>query len=193
MSGTWGTGWATGDVVTAAEYTKGAGAVFDSTLSSAAASFDITSINGSYAHLLLTLYLRGDTAAATTTALLRFNADTAANYDYQRLSGSAATASAVETFAATSIQIASVIPANTAGANLFAQIDVWIPHYAGSANNKDVVASFAHKQGTATGNLTVGDVAGFWRSNSAITQITVLPGAGNFAAGSRATLHVFGA
>jgi hypothetical protein len=55
MSGTWASGWATGDVVTAAEIAKGVGAIYDTTLGIASASIDVTPIVGTYAHLIFEL------------------------------------------------------------------------------------------------------------------------------------------
>lgn len=160
----------------------------DTTLGADTASFDITPISGSYIALKLSVYARGDTAAAATTLALRFNNDSGANYDHQYVLGSAASATAAETFAATSASFGA-IPANTAGANLFGEAEVWVPHYAGAVNNKTFVSNFAHKSGTASGNLQSGQYAGFWRSNAAISRITILPGAGNFKTGSRCTLY----
>lgn len=80
MSGSWATGWATGDVVTAAEFAKGVGCIYDTTLGVGAASIDVTGIVGSYAHLLIVAYVRSDTAASATGLLTRFNGDTGANY-----------------------------------------------------------------------------------------------------------------
>lgn len=192
-SASWLNGWLTGDLVTAAEFQKSAGSISDTTLGSAAANINVTSIPGGYAHLLIHLYARSDNASANTTCLMRFNGDTAANYDYQQLRGSATTSTAAEAFAQTSMLVANAIPANTATANVFGGIDIWIPNYAGSANNKCAISSFAHKEGTATTNLQAGETAAFWRSNSAITQVTLLPGAGNFNTGTRMTVYVFGA
>lgn len=162
--------------------------LFDSTLAATAANFDITAISNAYNHLRLLLYARGDTAAATTNVYLRFNNDSAANYDWQYAQASAAAVTAAESFAATQAIVASM-PANTAGANLFGDVEVSVLHYAGSANNKALIAQEVHKSGTASGNLVVAQFAAFWRSNSAISRITVLPAAGNFVAGSRCTLY----
>lgn len=192
MTGTWATGWATGDIVTAAEFKKTAGSVFDTTLGGSAASIDVTSISGTYAHLLMTIYARGDTAATLTQMLIRFNGDSGANYDYQALEGSAATASAGEAFGQAQIAV-GVIPANTAAANLFGGIQVFVPHYAGSTNNKSAVAIITNKIGVATTNIRTTAVGGFWRSNAAINRVTFLPAAGNLVAGTRVTIHALGA
>jgi len=174
--------WAQGGVTT----------LFDSTLGAPAASFDITAIPANYSALRLALYLRGDTAAASTTALFRANGDAGANYDRQRHSAAAAAATIAEQFAQTSAIIADVVPANTATANVFGIIYIDIPFYAGTANNKVIDANSANKIGVATTNLVTGKVAAFWRSNAAINQLTILPGAGNWNTGSRAILWGIG-
>lgn len=192
MTGTWATGWATGDVELAAEFKKGIGAIFDSTLGGSAANVDVTSISATYAHLLIVAYARGDTAALSTSLMARFNGDTAANYDYQIQDASAATKLANESFAQTSA-LAGRIPANTAGANLFSANIIFIPHYAGSSNNKVALSISSIKVGTSTSNLTVTMAGGFWRSSAAINQVTLLPAAGNFVSGTRVTVYGMGA
>lgn len=166
--------------------------MFDSTLGASAASIDVTGISATYAHLMVSVYARGDTAATAIGAQLRFNGDSAANYDTQYVRGNAAVASAAEGFAATSLQFGS-IPANTAGANLFGAQEIFIPYYAGSSNNKQIVALSSAKIGTSTGNLFMDLLGGGWRSNAAINQITFFPVSGNFVAGTRITVHALGA
>jgi hypothetical protein len=191
-SGTWPLGWATGDIETAAEFKKGIGAISDTTLGGSAANIDVTSIVATYAHLLVVIYARGDTALTSTPLSLRFNNDSAANYDYQQLKGSAAAATASETFAQTAM-VAGNMAANTAGANLFSAHIMFIPHYAGSANNKIALSIASLKTGTTTGLMTDNLVGGFWRSSAAINRITLLPAFGNFVTGTRATIYGMGA
>lgn len=192
MTGTWASGWATGDVVTAAEFKKAVGAIFDTTLGGSAATIDITGISATYAHLMVSIYARGDTAANIVSAFIECNGDAAANYDYQFLTGSAAAITAGEGFAATGMYVGSY-PANTAGANLFSSAEVFIPNYAGSTNNKQIVTISSYKAGTTTGLLGVQILGGSWRSNAAINRVTVYPGTGNFVAGTRVTIHALGA
>jgi len=189
--GTWLAGWATNDDVNASEFAKGVGCIFDQTLTAAAATIEIPNIIQAYGHLLLVVYGRGDSAAVAVGLQARFNNDSGGNYDTQVVFGAAATAGATEGFAATSAQIGT-IPANTAGANLFGEAEALIPHYAGTVNNKTLVSSYGYKTGVATGNLVSARFAGFWRSNVAITRITILPAAGNLTAGTRASLYVMG-
>lgn len=192
MTGTWASGWATGDVVTAAEFKKAAGSVFDTTLGGSAASIDITGISATYAHLMISIYARCDTAAVNTSMYLQFNGDAAANYDWQQLTGNAAVASAAETFT-TGGALIGTCPAGTAGANLFGSAEVFIPHYAGSTNNKQLLTVTSSKIGTTTASMQASLFGGSWRSNAAINRVTLIASPGNYVAGSRLTIHALGA
>jgi hypothetical protein len=193
VTGTWASGWATGDIEVAAEFKKGIGSIFDTTLGASAANVDVTSISATYAHLLVVIYARGDNASVNTGIQIRFNGDSAANYDYQLMRAAGATVSNVaEGFGQTSASM-GLCPANTAGANLFGAQVVFIPHYAGASNNKVLVLVSSHKYGTSTTNIIAELDAGFWRSNAAINRITLLPAAGNFVTGTRVTVYGMGA
>lgn len=193
MTGTWPLGWATGDIETGAQYGKGIGSIFDTTLGSSAASIDITSIVGSYAHLLIVIYARSDTVTVANGVAVRFNGDTSGDYDYQYMQGQAAAVTAVESFT-NSLALVGHMPGSSAAANLFNAGLVFIPHYAGSSNNKAFVAISGTKAGTSTTNLRNTLSGGSWRSNAAITQVTLVPvSAGNFIAGTRVTLYGMGA
>lgn len=193
MTGTWPTGWATGDIEQAAEFKKGIGAISDTTLGGSAANIDITSISATYAHLLIVAYARSDSASGVAiNHLVQFNGDTAANYDWQKLQGSAAAVSAGEVFASTSLAI-GLMPTNPAGANLFSVHMAFIPHYAGTTNNKVCLSINSMKFGVTTGSMAVGLNGGFWRSSAAINRITLLPASGSFVAGTRITIYGLGA
>lgn len=161
----------------------GAALLYQTELTVAAASIDIQNIAQNYKHLELRIYARGDTAATNTPILLRFNNDSGGNYDRQSLAGVAASASASEVFAQTSINLGSM-PAASAAANLFGQIDVSINNYSGTTGNKALRANLARQDGYSAGLLVSQQVMGGWRSNAPITRITVLPSAGNFDVGS---------
>lgn len=179
--------------MTAAEFRKSAGSIYDSTLGVAAASIDVSGIVASYAHLLISFYGRSDQATTIVGTLMRFNGDSGANYDYQFVQGQAAATAAAETFAATAVQVGN-LPANSAGANLFGANEIFIPHYAGSSNNKQVITVGSSKIGTATTNLNSVIFGGGWRSTAAINRITIFAGgSGNLMAGTRLTIHALGA
>jgi hypothetical protein len=179
---------AVGEVITAAQMNGLPVRIADVTLSASAATIDFSSIPSQFAHLMVVAYLRGDTAAAFVGVVMRYNNDTGSNYDTQFLAAGAATVTAGEAFAGGAAQVGNV-PANTASANVFGYVSIEVTHYANSANNKAHIATWAHKQGTASTNMQVGCWAGFYRSNTAISRVTVIPGAGNFVSGSRVTLY----
>jgi hypothetical protein len=189
-SASWVNGWVTGDVVTAAEYRKSMGSIFDTTLGVAAATIDITGIVATYAHLMIEFYLRGDTAATATPLNLRLNGVSTASYQYQQLSSSAAVTTSAEGLATTVITLGS-IPAATATANYFGAGEILIPHYASGSNAKSVEANLGYRTGNLTGNGFTHRTSG-WGPTAAVNQVTLIPGAGNFLAGSRCTVYAMG-
>src|SRR6266496_3169169 len=192
MTGTWAAGLVTCDVVTAAEFKKGAGAIYNTTLGAAAASIDVQSIVAGYASLLLVFNGRGDTAATSTTISMRLNNDSAANYYWQRLRGNGVTASAAESLAATSCRVGEM-PAANAAAGLAGSTHIWLPNYAGAAQTVGIKSSSAYLAGLTTTLLFVDEITGVWNNSGAINRITLLPGAGNFATNSRLTIYALGA
>ena len=181
--------FATGDLVTAAQLNGLPVKIADTTVAGASvASIDFTSVPSVYAHLMVVAYLRSAIVSTLDSVLVRLNNDSGASYDSQHLYGTAATVAASETFGATQV-VAGECPGSTAGANLFGGLDIWLPHYANAANNKVLRSFSAHKIGTASGNLKALNVAGFWRSNTAISRVMLLANGGNLEIGSRATLY----
>lgn len=162
--------------------------MYDNIASGAIASWDVTGIAQTYAHLQLMIAARGDTAAAATQLNLRFNGDSAANYYTDGLTASAAAASAIEQLAQTSGR-ASGMTAATANANYAGCTTVMIYNYAGTTFRKNFSSQGGRVTANSTTNITPEYALGFWDSTAAINQITVLPGAGNWIAGSRLTIY----
>ncbi len=187
---TWpSTAVATGDLITAAQLNLLPIRISDTTVAGASvASIDITSISQSFAHLLLHIYGRGATAAASTGMNVRANGDSGSNYDVQKVTGIAAAASAAESLATTAITVGT-FPAASAAANIFAGGVVLLLNYGNAANQKCGMTFLAGKIGTSTGNLEARFNSWFWRSNAAINQITVSAGTGNLDIGTRVTLY----
>lgn len=192
-TGSWAAGWAAGEFVPFSEMNKGMAMIANDLKSSAGANFDFTSIVATYGHLRVILYARGDTAATSTAVALRFNNDSGSNYDAQRgvLTGAAGTWTSAEDIAATSCTF-TVVPASTAPADSYGMFSFDIPHYAGTADHKVLSGTGSAKIGTTTGNFQLRLGSGWWRSTSAINRITLLPAAGNFDAGSRCSIYVYG-
>lgn len=161
--------------------------ISESVLAGGEASVDITSIPATYRHLRLVVIGRGDTAALATNLLLRYNNDSAANYDwvlssYQGASGSGSTQAAAQTAA----RVGTLLAASaTAGDPTLA--DVFIPAYAGTTFRK--VSSTVQNLGNGTNTMGADQLSAKWNSTAAINRITLLPAAGNFAAGTTVTLY----
>ncbi len=160
----------------------------DSTLGADAASIDFTSISGSYAHLWLLLYARSDTASGETSVAARFNNDSGANYYHERINAGVTTVTAAEVLGATSFRFGRC-PANTATANDFGANEMVILNYANSTNRKSVMSRAASFASTASSGIQLELGAEGWDNTAAISRITMFPGAGNFRAGTRATLY----
>lgn len=162
----------------------------DSTLGSSQANFDMTSISASYAHLLVMATLRDDGAVATSSGNLRFNNDSAGNYDdaYNQMLNTTNTGGSDSASA-------SLFPFRANGANAsasaFGNSFVFIPNYAGTTAFKAVESlggamATSGTKGTYQALLYVGQ----WRSTAAINRITIYPGDGtNWVTGSRVTLY----
>jgi hypothetical protein len=166
----------------------------DTTLGFSAASITFSSITTDWAHLWLVFYGRGDSIAPTQAVTMRFNSDSGANYDHTDFNSNntgAFTPGSREQFAQTSFWV-GLMPAGTASANLFGGPVVFIPNYANTANNKCMVGHSAQKTAATTGLVMMDTFGGQWRSNAAITTVTLLPGANNFVTGTRATLYGLG-
>lgn len=191
---TWATGWSVGEIVTAAEYKKSMGNVFDSTVTgSVAASVNITGLPTTYANLVVEVYARGDTAAPTANFRLRMNGDSGGNYDslYSEVRESATTFS-VEVIGGTSMNLGA-FPANSAPANSFGAAVIRIPNYGNTANHKSATGHNVSRVATGTPAVWIDLTGGLWRSTAAINQLTLTPSAGNFAIGTRVMVYVEGA
>lgn len=156
-------------------------------LGTAAATLDVSSIDGNFRSLIVQAQVRGATAAGSTGCVLRINNDSGSNYDYQSMAAVAAGQFDAEAFAQSNISLGN-IPAASAGAGLAAQVDAQIANYAVTTFNKTIRARLTSKLSTSSGNLVVSEVAGFWRSTAAITRVTLVPLAGNFEVGSVLTV-----
>lgn len=164
-------------------------AIYDTTLTGTASSLDITSIPGTFAHLEIFLYARGATAASSTGVVVRFNNDSGANYDWHQLAGAGTvSATLTEAVAATSAQVGAMAAAS-APANLFTGMVINVQHYAGATNQKVALARTAMKQANSAGNIYNLSNSVHWRSAAAINRITLIPGAGDFAIGTRVTIR----
>jgi hypothetical protein len=159
--------------------------IYDQTLATDAANFDIPSIPQTFVNLRMLLWLRTTEASLLTVCGLRFNGDVAASYAFQQMRGSMTTADAVLLFNEVYAKVANVPGANATAAR-YAAVTVDIPNYRTSHEKATLANWFRYADAT---NADAGLVGALWANSAAISRITVVPGAALFAAGSRATLY----
>lgn len=150
----------------------------------------ISGIPATYTNLRLEFTLRLTGAATDQTLGLRVNADAGANYDTERMTGTGASAGAVETFGGAQIVLAQNAVANSAGAGLATSGVIEIPNYANTTWNKNILARLFSKFGTGASNMKTDVVGASWRSSAAINSLTITNVSGsNIQAGSIFTLY----
>lgn len=156
-------------------------------LTAATASVSFT-VPAAFNDLRLIAHARGDTAAASTNGLLRFNGDSGNNYAYQRHQAIAAADSAAGSVTQSHIRL-PIIAAASAAAGRAGMWVVDIPNYRGTSFHKFARVAGDAMIGATTADLSLENVDGVWLSTSAITSITLTLAAGNFAAGSTFALY----
>ncbi len=150
------------------------------TLGSAAASITITSIPATYTDLKIVLV---GVTTSTTIMYARVNGDTGSNYSRTYLGGQGTSAASGRDTNATRWQFHDATGTSTT-LPMMCELDIF--NYAGSTNKTALTAFNGDKNGS-------GDVyrnVVLWRNTSAITSVTLLPGAGNLDIGT--TLTVYG-
>jgi hypothetical protein len=153
--------------------------ILTTTLASASATFDITPIPGTFTDLILVV--NGRTASGSNSAYVRFNSDTASNYSGTYLYGTGAAAGSAR-YTNQTLFYTDYYGYPPSAANTFNLMILNIMNYANTSMNKTLLG---RSNSASTG---VDGVVGLWRSNSAITTITV-GCASNFQIGTSATLY----
>ena len=143
-----------------------------------------SSISQNFTHLRLLGSLRDNrTVTVGDDLIVRFNGDTAANYNYTVGSFPLGTNGLSQTSLTSIMRITSA--ASTA--NFFAAIDLFIPNYSSTTVNKGAIANSGYGDGV-TPNTRIGQ--GTWNSTAAITSISITPGSGTlFTQYSQITLY----
>lgn len=163
--------------------------LFDSTLGAPAASIDTGAggVSGGHVDLIIFLMLQTTQAVAGSSALLTFNGDAGAHYDYHRLDAASGAVSGGSSFAATSL-VLSVLGASGGTTNYPSLALITLPAYASTTFWK--VAYLQETQFDTTAANTFTGVRGMgWRSTAAINQVTVTAGSGNLVTGSRMAVY----
>lgn len=158
-------------------------------------NFDINPpIPGTYAHLMMMGSLRSDIVGQIDSPQLRFNNDSANNYDFNYFDVKNTTVTGGGTPATNGMRQLTV-PGASADASKFGAFIYIIPAYASTAMHKMVIGiggSLGQAAGMTNWECNVG--FGLWRNTAAITRIQLAPGSGgtNFKIGSRCTTYGLG-
>jgi hypothetical protein len=153
------------------------------TLGSAAAPVTFDNIPATYTDLLCVVSGRSANAVSTIGMWLRFNSDTnGANYSWRRLYG---TGSA--TGSDTSGNAPMIIAGDSATADTFASVEIYIPNYAGSTNKSVSATGATENNATAA---VIAATAGLWSNTAAITSVSFyVDSSQNFKSGSSFFLY----
>lgn len=121
------------------------------------------------------------------TMTATFNSDTAANYSVHRLYGGGTT-SVAQGYANTSNMYVGATNNNALSYSIYSPVIIDILDYA-NTNKYKTVKVLAGNEDNSVGYGVIYFNSGSWRSTSAISSITFLPGSGNFAQYSSFALY----
>lgn len=146
-----------------------------------AASVDFTSIPSTYTDLCVKVSFRGTRAALYEAIKIEFNGSTS-SFSAKQLYGDGTQVGAAN--------VTSQIPFDATGANntssTFANVEFYIPNYAGGSNKSVSLDSVSENNGTtAYAELT----AGLWSNTAAINRITLTPTSGTLVQYSTAYIY----
>ena len=144
-------------------------ALLSSTTLGGSGTFDISSIDQTYSDLLVVAIVRGTDAGSSDNFAMRFNNDSAGNYDFQQLAYFGTSTAASQATAQTSMRV-SVIPAAGGTANYAATVRFEICGYSTTSWVKKV-ASLTNYYAETQGTPAAVNVTGVWRSTAAINRI----------------------
>lgn len=151
------------------------------------ATIDFANIPQTYRHLAVIVRGRGtDTGGFYTTLHAQINGDIGASYDGQRLDASASNGNGTNVAGATSFDLgyfeSGGAPAGSQSSN-----DYELLYYTDTTLRKQIKGRYNLAQGNA--GIWTGIMDGEWRNTAAISRLTLFLAAGNFAAGTVATLY----
>ena len=149
------------------------------TLGSAAASIDFTSISSAYTDLVV--IVEGISSSAVNGICMRYNGDTANNYSLTQLGGNGSSASSARRTSQSLININYTgYWTNSTRGNII----ISIQNYSNATTYKTCLS---RGNTPATG---VDAIVGLWRSTAAINQVTITTdGSGNIGAGTSVTIY----
>lgn len=158
-------------------------------LGSPAATISFTSIPNTFNQLKIYFEGASSVVATTDTVYVQFNGDTATNYNYEAVLGTATTASAAQAAATTQVHCGA-ITGSTGPAGESGPLTLEIPFYAGTTFRKHGLCLTGNEASDTVGNFFSVFAWFTWKSTAAINQITLgLTSGANFITGSSAALY----
>ncbi len=159
--------------------------IYDSgNIGSTQANFNF-SVVSPFNHLLIRAYLRTNSGNTEDAIYVYVNGTPGTtNYDAQLLTDRTGAFTISESFGGATVE-SNDAAGGGAPANLFTAVKWEIPNYQQTTNNKAILVACAMKVSAVSGGIGLHRRANFWRSNGAITSVTITPAAGSWDVGSR--------
>lgn len=152
------------------------------TLSTATASITFSSIPATYTHLQIRAIAQN--SSSNTYSNMRFNSDTGSNYNDHYLDGDGSSVTVGASVSDNKLYFGYItVSTNT---NMFGVMVVDILDYA-NTNKYKTIRTLNGKDMNGSGFVELG--SGAWRNTNAVTDITITPGANNFAQYSSFALY----
>ena len=146
-------------------------------------------IKQTYDHLLLIISARTNRAATYDTLQFRFNGDdTAGNYPFRTMYSYSTSVASGHNEVTSSGMIGDITGGNST-TSAFGYAKVWIPHYANSANFKQVLAIGGRQEDHTTQNYDGMAATLFMENTAAITEVLLKGNVGSFVQYSTFTLY----
>jgi hypothetical protein len=158
-------------------------------LTGTAASVTFSAIPATYTDLVLRVSTRSDRSATRDSYKIRFNGDTGAStlYSYTQLYGDGSSAGSVRNSSYDNIG-EQLTTAATGTSNTFNSAEIYIPSY--TVSQSKPIGSFNVQEYNSAGTSEIAPYASLYRSNSAISSITLTLSTGpNFVATSSFYLY----
>ena len=150
-----------------------------STVGTATTTVNFTSIPQTYTDIVVASSIQ---VSGNVNVFMTFNSDSGANYSFTLLQGDGSTASSGRVSNQTRIQLDSVAYPPISGSSCAPGI-VQINNYSNATTYKTALIR------ANNGAVGVSAFVGLWRNTAAITTITFVAGAVNFAVGTTFTLY----
>jgi hypothetical protein len=152
--------------------------------SGGASSIDFTSIPSTFTDLCIELSTRDSQGGVANSTNIGFNGSTS-SFSTRHLQGQPS-GSPTAVSGTTPTRFAGNTVSSGGTSNTFANVQIYIPNYAGSSNKSYSIDSVTENNGTeAYSNL----IAGLWSNTAAINQVTITTSGGTFVQYSTAYLY----